>query len=156
MLTSFVQDDGVSPHFMSAVVLDQLRTPAGAMPARQVIDGPQRLTTLQVLLAAVRDSLVALGATDRYVRTLGKLSANDDDMSEPRTLPSRCGRPWSTATRRLAAHAHRVADGRRDADGASLRAKILVADRFVAADNARHVDELMRAGQLVPVPGVGQ
>lgn len=75
MLTSFVQDDTVSPHFMGAVVLDQLRTPAGAMPARQVIDGPQRLTTLQVLLAAVRDSLVALGAADRYAHageTLGQ------------------------------------------------------------------------------------
>ena len=38
--------DEVHPHFLGAVVLDQLPTPTGAMPARQVIDGQQRLTTL--------------------------------------------------------------------------------------------------------------
>lgn len=57
-------------------------TPTGSMPARQVIDGQQRLTTLQVLLAAVRDVARELDVQDRYVRALAKLTANDDDMTD--------------------------------------------------------------------------
>lgn len=72
----------VHPHFLGAVVLDQMPTPTGSMPARQVIDGQQRLTTLQVLLAAVRDVARRLDVHDRYVRALAKLTVNDDDMSD--------------------------------------------------------------------------
>jgi len=43
------------PHFLGAIVLDQLRMPTGLVPARQIIDGQQRLTTLQLALAAARD-----------------------------------------------------------------------------------------------------
>lgn len=74
--------DEVHPHFLGAVVLDQLPTPTGAMPARQVIDGQQRLTTLQVLLAAIRDVARELDVHDKYVRALAKLTANDDDMAD--------------------------------------------------------------------------
>ncbi|MGW2788250.1 DUF262 domain-containing protein [Streptomyces populi] len=72
----------VHPHFLGAVVLDQMPTPTGSMPARQVIDGQQRLTTLQVLLAAVRDVARRLHVHDKYVRALTKLTVNDDDMSD--------------------------------------------------------------------------
>ncbi|GAB2932914.1 DUF262 domain-containing protein [Streptomyces sundarbansensis] len=75
-------DEEVHPHFLGAVVLDQLLTLTGSMPARQVIDGQQRLTTLQVLLAAVRDVARELDVQDRYVRALVKLTANDDDMTD--------------------------------------------------------------------------
>lgn len=74
--------DEVHPHFLGAVVLDQMPTPTGAMPARQVIDGQQRLTTLQVLLAAIRDVARELDVDARYVRALAKLTANDDDMAD--------------------------------------------------------------------------
>ncbi|MGI5397754.1 DUF262 domain-containing protein [Streptomyces sp. CA-251251] len=74
--------DEVHPHFLGAVVLDQLPTPTGAMPARQVVDGQQRLTTLQVLLAAIRDVARELDVHDKYVRALAKLTANDDDMAD--------------------------------------------------------------------------
>ncbi|MFE2519410.1 DUF262 domain-containing protein [Streptomyces mirabilis] len=72
----------VHPHFLGAVVLDQMPTATGSMPARQVIDGQQRLTTLQVLLAAVRDVARHLDVHDKYVRALTKLTVNDDDMSD--------------------------------------------------------------------------
>ncbi|MFF2537931.1 DUF262 domain-containing protein [Streptomyces cyaneofuscatus] len=75
-------DEEVHPHFLGAVVLDQLLTLTGSMPARQVIDGQQRLTTLQILLAAVRDVARELDVQDRYVRALVKLTANDDDMTD--------------------------------------------------------------------------
>lgn len=42
-------------HFLGAVVLDQKQTPTTHVEKRQVIDGQQRLTTLQIFLAAFRD-----------------------------------------------------------------------------------------------------
>ncbi|WP_351234607.1 DUF262 domain-containing HNH endonuclease family protein [Streptomyces sp. NPDC002133] len=72
----------VHPHFLGAVVLDQLATSTGSMPARQVIDGQQRLTTLQVLLAAVRDVAREMEVAEKYGRALTKLIVNDDDMSD--------------------------------------------------------------------------
>ena len=42
-------------HFLGAMVLDQKQTPTTQVPRRQVIDGQQRLTTLQIFLAALRD-----------------------------------------------------------------------------------------------------
>ncbi|MGW6460259.1 DUF262 domain-containing protein [Streptomyces sp. NPDC055078] len=86
-------DEEVHPHFLGAVVLDQLLTLTGSMPARQVIDGQQRLTTLQVLLAAVRDVARELDVQDRYVRALVKLTANDDDMTDD---PHAAYKVWPT------------------------------------------------------------
>lgn len=42
-------------HFLGAMVLDQKMVPVTHVPRRQVIDGQQRLTTLQIFLAAYRD-----------------------------------------------------------------------------------------------------
>lgn len=42
-------------HFLGAMVLDQKLTPSTHVEKRQVIDGQQRLTTLQIFLAAFRD-----------------------------------------------------------------------------------------------------
>jgi len=42
-------------HFLGAMVLDQKQTPTGHVVVRQVIDVQQRLTTLQIFLAAYRD-----------------------------------------------------------------------------------------------------
>lgn len=44
----------VPPHFLGAVVSQQISTPTKAISQRQVIDGQQRLTTLQLLLDALR------------------------------------------------------------------------------------------------------
>lgn len=42
-------------HFLGAMVLDQKTTPTTHVERRQIIDGQQRLTTLQLFLAAFRD-----------------------------------------------------------------------------------------------------
>ena len=42
------------PHFIGAIVLEQIKTPITDVPARLVIDGQQRLTTLQLLMAGLR------------------------------------------------------------------------------------------------------
>src|SRR5262245_55128326 len=44
----------VPPHFLGALVVEQVPTPVGQIDARQVIDGQQRLTTLQLLILAAR------------------------------------------------------------------------------------------------------
>ena len=42
-------------HFLGAIVLDQRQTPTTHVEKRQIIDGQQRLTTLQIFLSAFRD-----------------------------------------------------------------------------------------------------
>lgn len=73
------------PHFLGAIVLDQIKTPIKDVPARLVIDGQQRLTTLQLLMGALRDLFEELGEEDLRKR-LDRLTRNDDakDSSEQR------------------------------------------------------------------------
>jgi hypothetical protein len=60
------------PHFLGAVVFQQVQNPAGTMQERTIIDGQQRLTTLQLLLDALHAELLAAGAEQqaRRVETL--------------------------------------------------------------------------------------
>lgn len=51
------------PHFLGAVVMQQESTATGLLQRRTVIDGQQRLTTLQLLLDALQAEFVAVGAT---------------------------------------------------------------------------------------------
>jgi hypothetical protein len=56
------------PHFLGAVVLQQVQNPVGSLQARTVIDGQQRLTTLQLFLDALHAELVAVGAVQPAMR----------------------------------------------------------------------------------------
>ncbi|WP_447601730.1 GmrSD restriction endonuclease domain-containing protein [Nitrospira sp. Nam80] len=49
-------------HFLGAVVLQQVQKPAGLMQERTIIDGQQRLTTLQLLLDALHAELQSVKA----------------------------------------------------------------------------------------------
>jgi uncharacterized protein with ParB-like and HNH nuclease domain len=71
----------VRPHFMGTIVLDQLETQTGKLHARQIIDGQQRLTTLQITLAAARDLCYELGHV-RYGDAFKKLTYNDVPLSD--------------------------------------------------------------------------
>jgi hypothetical protein len=75
-----MRGEGALPHFMGAIVLEQVRRPHGSVEVRQVIDGQQRLTTLQLMTAAVRDVAVDVGASSRSVKRLGLLLHNDADL----------------------------------------------------------------------------
>lgn len=56
-------------HFMGAVVLETRGGfSAGRVPAFQVVDGQQRLTTFQIFLAAARDCAISLGFNDSAER----------------------------------------------------------------------------------------
>lgn len=56
------------PHFLGTVVLEQLYNDTGWVQLRQVIDGQQRFTTLQLLLIALRDLCQSLDSKRYYER----------------------------------------------------------------------------------------
>jgi uncharacterized protein with ParB-like and HNH nuclease domain len=57
------QGQPVASHFLGTVVLEQTPNPTFSLPRREVIDGQQRLTTLQLVLKAAEHALDALRAT---------------------------------------------------------------------------------------------
>lgn len=67
------------PHFVGAIVINQLRVWGDQVPAHEVIDGQQRLTTFQIVLSALRDVANELGVTAiaeevlRYTRNDGMM-----------------------------------------------------------------------------------
>ena len=66
----------VAPHFLGAVVIKQLAAAAGDPARHSVIDGQQRLTTLQILLDAVQLVTQEHGDEDD-AETLMELVANN-------------------------------------------------------------------------------
>jgi hypothetical protein len=56
------------PHFLGAVVLQQVHRQTGQMQERTIIDGQQRLTTLQLLLDALHAELLSVQALQPAMR----------------------------------------------------------------------------------------
>src|SRR5262249_53332744 len=56
------------PHFLGAVVLQQVQKQTGQMQERTIIDGQQRLTTLQLLMDALHAELQAVNAQQAAMR----------------------------------------------------------------------------------------
>jgi hypothetical protein len=69
-------------HFLGAMVLDQKQTPTGHVVVRQVIDGQQRLTTLQIFLSAYRDFCKSEGC-DALAAECEKFLFNTGMMANP-------------------------------------------------------------------------
>lgn len=65
------------PHFMGAVVLQQMQYPTGTIERRIVVDGQQRLTTLQLLIDAIQEVLEQRGHSAPATR-LAALVKNPD------------------------------------------------------------------------------
>lgn len=74
-------DETVSPQFLGAIVLDQVRQQLGFVETRTIIDGQQRLTTSQLFLEAFADLCEASGATDEAAQ-LRTLTRNRRPMSK--------------------------------------------------------------------------
>jgi uncharacterized protein with ParB-like and HNH nuclease domain len=66
-------------HFLGASVQEPIPVPSGETETRRVIDGQQRLTTLQLLLKAFRDAASARGHQP-HAQAIGKLLSNDDPL----------------------------------------------------------------------------
>jgi len=76
-----VAEERAGRHFLGAVVLQQHATSASELETRHVIDGQQRLTTLQLMLDAAQEVF----EHDDFVkeaRQLRKLVLNDQDYAE--------------------------------------------------------------------------
>ena len=96
---SIVDDGRAEPHFMGAVVLQQVPFPTGTIERRIVVDGQQRLTTLQLLIDAIQELLEARGYSDPAMR----LSALVDNRPEFRDgNESNAFKVWPTAVDREA------------------------------------------------------
>jgi hypothetical protein len=67
------------PHFLGAIVLDLSRFGTGSLELRSVIDGQQRLTTLQLMIAAA-SQVAAKHNCEKEARLLRKLTENDPDL----------------------------------------------------------------------------
>ena len=73
-----------SRHFLGAVVLKQVPTAAKEIDQREVIDGQQRVTTLQLLLDAIQQICEESDRPyiRRAARRLAKLVTNDEELIE--------------------------------------------------------------------------
>jgi len=69
------------PHFLGAIVLEQVATKTGEIQKRLVIDGQQRLTTAQIVLEAFHDLCTEFGAQNPK-KALAKMTRNDDPMAD--------------------------------------------------------------------------
>lgn len=81
-LTDATTDNDDVPHFMGAIVLAQTWSPIDKA-ARLVIDGQQRLTTLQLLMAAVRDVATEVDEPSAAKRMASLLLIEDYLVDDP-------------------------------------------------------------------------
>lgn len=63
----------LEPYFMGAIVLDNLRGPTGVVPTREIIDGQQRMITLQILMETAKS---LCGETQELARLLDRVTRN--------------------------------------------------------------------------------
>ncbi len=97
--------DQEKPHFMGAVVLQQKPYPAGTIERRIVVDGQQRLITLQLLIDAIQEVLEKREHTDP-ARRLTALVMNRDEFRDGK--PEIAFKVWPTiADREAFQHAMR-------------------------------------------------
>ncbi len=81
--TEYIEKRDDAPvHFLGAIVLDQKQTPTTHVVKRQVIDGQQRLITLQIFLAALRDFCCQKGYND-LANECESFTLNKGMMAEP-------------------------------------------------------------------------
>ena len=85
-------DPGQQPHFMGALVLMQSPSQVGDLDTRTVVDGQQRLTTLQMLLDAVRREMEARGLR----REAGKVRLMVQNPAESLDEPEHVFKLWPT------------------------------------------------------------
>lgn len=68
----------IPAHFLGAVVLQDQSAPAGQLPRRTIIDGQQRLTTLQLAIDAAH-AVMSSGGQSKLASQLQRLTANPED-----------------------------------------------------------------------------
>src|SRR5947209_2911223 len=87
-------------HFLGAMVLDQKQTPTGHVVVRQIIDGQQRLITLQIFLSAYRDFCRSQGCLplalecEKFLLNTGMMA--DPGVDQFKVWPTQLDRPQFT------------------------------------------------------------
>lgn len=74
------KEQGVSPHFLGAIVCASLPFATGGIALRSVIDGQQRLTTIQLLIRGLLD--VLLETESERAKSVRRMLFNPDDVVE--------------------------------------------------------------------------
>lgn len=69
-------------HFLGALVLNLTRGALAQVPIVEIIDGQQRLTTLQLLLKALKDESTEV-ASAIVMQTLTRLTVNEGSLNQP-------------------------------------------------------------------------
>jgi hypothetical protein len=121
------------PHFLGAVVFQQVQNSAGTMQERTIIDGQQRLTTLQLLLDALHAELLAAGA-QQQARRVETLVMNAEPFWE---RPEDRFKVWPTNRDRPAFNAVMAADPPLNYAGIEQRSSRIVRAHQYFAGRAR-------------------
>src|SRR3954468_12146264 len=115
------------PHFLGAVVLQQVQKQTGQMQERTIIDGQQRLTSLQLLMDALHAELQAVNAQQAAMR-IEPLVANAEAFC---SKPTDRFKVWPTNRDRPAFNAVMAATPPVDYDAVGFRGeKMVEAHRF--------------------------
>ena len=96
---SIVDGDHAEAHFMGAIVLQQMQFASGTIERRIVVDGQQRLTTLQLLIDAIQEVLEVRGHSAPAKR-LASLVANGEEYRD--SEPDHAFKVWPTVVDRVA------------------------------------------------------
>lgn len=75
LLERRINKERTRTHFLGAVVLEQLNNHTGSIETRQVIDGQQRFTTLQIFMVALRDFCLSQ-KNEKYYERFNDLVTN--------------------------------------------------------------------------------
>ncbi|TFD58955.1 DUF262 domain-containing protein [Cryobacterium suzukii] len=134
----------VAPHFLGAIVCDRLPSPTGGLDVRAVIDGQQRLTTLQLLIRGLLDVLIERDSS--RIRQVRRLLENPADVVEH---PDEIHKLWPRRRDRLVWPIAMGDEIPTAGNHLYLQARRFFADsiREVATDNQGHdrIDDLVDA-----------
>lgn len=92
---AILEDGRTDPHFMGAIVLQQRFNPSGGIETRIVVDGQQRLTTLQLLIDAVQEVFEQRGHSQPASR-LAALVQNHEAFLSGLMDPNVAFKVWPT------------------------------------------------------------
>ncbi|WP_431839955.1 GmrSD restriction endonuclease domain-containing protein [Gordonia hongkongensis] len=116
MADTLSRNPSAEPHFLGAVVLDSTEKDSADISVMQVIDGQQRITTLQIALCAVRDAFETAGIPRKFASAINKLTVNEDQLSSEKFAPYKV---WPTLRDREAFTA--IVDHKDTGDGDDSR-----------------------------------
>ena len=89
------RSDKIGNHFLGAIVLNQIKVYGRQIDTVEVIDGQQRLTTLQIMLAAFRDEVSGSEdkrLADELVRLTENVGVRDSDIERFKVWPTNADR----------------------------------------------------------------